>query len=265
MQIVKITTAALAAAVFVGVNAEADSISLNFSENSANQGFGTFGAQNIGPFSTDSANWNNSADIGSPGSGTMTNLIDDSGAGTGVGVTWSSQGTWFSGAGTANDDARLNVGYLDDGDDDGGAAGGAEPGDGFGVIIDFTGITYAQYDVTLLFASDQNAQDTTYQTLEFTVNGTGTFGGTNTATTYKNINDAFAATGNNWVDMAGGTVTGNYVTTSTSGSALAIRGQIRDGVNRGSIAGVIITEVPEPGSLALLGLGGLAVLRRRRG
>ncbi|MFI4860329.1 MAG: PEP-CTERM sorting domain-containing protein [Phycisphaerales bacterium JB063] len=244
MPIIKITTAALAAASLVCVSADAASISLNFMENTGNQIFA--GGENIGPFSTNSSNWNNPEDAS--GTGSASNLINDSGVATTADVSWSSANTWYNASGTDDDDHRMAVGYLDDG--------------GAGVNVTFTDIPYAAYEVTLLFGSDQGPGPH-YNTLDFTING-GSLLGAASGEAFRDINEAFAETGNNWVELTANQV-GNYATTGATGATLTIQGGVRTGDDRGSLVGVIITEVPEPGSLALMGLGGLAVLRRRRG
>jgi hypothetical protein len=232
--------------------AVAQTISLNFSENSDNQVFGEFGQAFIGPLMTDSATWNNTADFASPASGALTDLIDQSGAPTSADVTWSSANTWFTKGGTLDDEHRLGVGYLDDG--------------GNGVSITVTDIPYSHYTVYGLLASDQSLGDPidTYNTVDFVVNGNPVFGGT--APAYNSVDDSLAATGSFW-SLADGVNIGNYWTITTSGSTLTIQGNPRTGDDRGSLAGIIIQEVvPEPTTalMAFALLGGIVAMRFRR-
>ena len=247
----KTTTLTIIAAT-IGA-ASAASIAVNFSENNANQNWTS--VENIGPLSTSTANFNNTNNptggpanthTGTLAAGTLGALVDDAGAAVaGSTVTWSSSNAWFSGAGTASNEARLNVGYLDDG--------------GGGISITMTNVPYAQYSVYVLLASDQG---TTYTARDVDVNGGGA--GPNVLA-YGYLGSDAANTG--WTE-ATDTVRGNYILVSgQTASTLTINGQTRDGVNRGSIAGFIIedtTPVPEPSSTALLGLGGLALILRRR-
>ncbi|HEX6964127.1 MAG TPA: PEP-CTERM sorting domain-containing protein, partial [Lacipirellula sp.] len=216
----------------VGASAAAQSISLNFSENSANQGF-TQSAP-IGPLATNSANWNNTADVGSPAAGSMSNLKDETGATTAASVTWNSTNTWFNSDGTADDEHRMSVGYLDDGD-------GAN-NDGIGVSVTFSNIPYANYRVYGLLGSDQGNQ---YNTVDFTVNGVEVFGAATTAPAYGNINTSLAQAGSLW-SLANGTTRGNYWTLDASGASLTITGFERNDANRGSLGAVIIRDLSTP-------------------
>ncbi|QDU57793.1 PEP-CTERM sorting domain-containing protein [Aeoliella mucimassa] len=203
------------------VKTEAQIISFNFSENNGNQIFN--GGELIGPLDTDSANWNGST---ASASGSMSNLIDDSGIDTGASITWSSSNVWYNGDGTGTDEAKLSVGYLDDG--------------GSGISVSVSGIPYASYRVYGLLASDQGDE---YDTLDFTVNGASVFGAA-TAPAYGGINATSAATGDSWA-LADGTNRGNYWTINSSGSSLSIQGNPRNGSQRGSITGLIIEEIDD--------------------
>jgi hypothetical protein len=216
----------------VTVPAAAQSISLNFSENSANQVFTQ--SVPIGPLGTNSANWNNTADVGSPAAGSMSNLKDETGATTAVSVTWNSTNTWFNSDGTADDEHRMSVGYLDDGD--------GPDNDGIGASVTFSNIPYTTYRVYGLLGSDQG---NLYNTVDFTVNGVEVFGAATTAPAYGNINTSLAQAGSFW-SLANGTTRGNYWTLDSTGSTLTISGFERASANRGSLGAVIIRDLSTP-------------------
>lgn len=237
--------------------AQAASISINFIENGSNQQFG--GGTNIGPLGTNSSNWNNTADrtSGSLAAGTQNDLKDDSGVITTTDITWSANGVFYTNQGTSGDENKLSIGYLDDGPTT-------------AISITVTDIPYAQYRIYGLFASDKGNGGTTIQMLDFNVNnGTWAIGGAaadNTSSAYGNTNANNAANGEAWTEV-GGNGAGNYWTVDgLTDSTLTIDGQLGSGNSdlRGSLAGIIIEEVPEPSSTALLGLGGLALILRRR-
>lgn len=132
----------------------ADSISYNFSENAGNQQLDTVTPK--GPRGT--SFWNDSNAEGAGASGSESDLVDDSGNPTNAAITWSSTNTWYNGSGTGSEDARILVGYLDDG----------APG----VNVTLTDIPYAKYNVYGIVGSDQGAE---YTTGDFSVNGQWTF------------------------------------------------------------------------------------------
>ncbi|MGB0993266.1 MAG: PEP-CTERM sorting domain-containing protein [Akkermansiaceae bacterium] len=224
----------------------AASIAVNFIENAANQGFA--GGTNIGPTSINSSNWNNTIDFDT---GTLANggfnagsIKDDSGATVAAAtLTWTSPNVYYNGAGTAGDEARLFVGYLDDG--------------GAGNSFTLSNHGYAQYDVYILATGDAGngtGGTATFTHGEMTVNGVNV--GTHAALGYN---------GGTWVESTGGT-NGNYIVFSGQTAANLTVSSTNVG-GRGPVNGFIIvdtTPVPEPSSAALLGLGGLALILRRR-
>ena len=235
----------------------AASISVNFSENNGNQSWLT-PATDIGPISVTTANFNNTNNptggpanvhTGTLAAGTLGGIVDDSGASVaGAVVTWESSNVWFSGAGTVDNNARLNVGYLDDG----------AIGDGGGIEISMTNVPYALYDVYVLLASDQS---NLYSARDVSVNGDG-FGSDVLGYAYLGADPANTA----WTE-ATDTVRGNYIRVpNQSGSTLTIEGQTRNGAIRGSIAGFQVVQVPEPSGAILVGFGviGIALRRRRK-
>ncbi len=227
-----------AAVAFVsGSVAAADIISLNFSENSSNQIFQ--GGQLIGPLKTDSANWNMSdqRDSGTLAAGTKSNLIDDWGIETGVSVTWQANTVWWNRDGTADDEHRMAVGYIDDG--------------GNGISITFENIPYPRYRVYGLIATDQNqdSANTTppysFPARNFQVNGMWVFGGNEatTARAYGAITRNQEAHEEFWTEIVPGEVVGNYWTIDAFGPTLTIKGLPRSGDQRGTLTAVIIEQL----------------------
>jgi len=233
-----------AATVALGLGSmSAASIAYNFSENPGNQVLDSVTPK--GPLGTSIWNDSNVRDSGELEAGAEAGLVDSNGAATGAAIAWTSQNVWFSGSGTASENARIVVGYLDDG--------------GSGVNVQVTGIPYAQYNIIGIIASDQSA--ITYNTLDFQVNGSWVFGGDEPTTVTAFAN--WGAAGETWTETTT-SQTGNYwVARDLTGGTATIQGTPRTGDNRGSLAGIIIQQIPEPSS-ALLALPGLAILLRRR-
>ncbi len=193
----------------------ADIISMNFIENKSNQAFA--GGEMIGPLATDSAYWNSSVDAGNIAADTMNDLIDGTGAVTTADLTWSSNNCWYNGDGVGSDEAKLAVGYLDDG--------------GSGASFTVTSVPYAVYNAYVLFTSDNNG-DYTHGTL--TVNGTAVLGGGGFPAHGRVLD------GTGWVECDG-TVYGNYVKVTGLTGDLSVS-SVRD-YGRGPLTGFIIEEV----------------------
>jgi len=254
----KLLLAALAAGVWLlpGSSCEAASVAYNFSETSTNNSQTLDSTTPKGPLGT--TVWNDSYIVttGNVANGSETGLLDNTGAATGMSITWSSKETWFGDGGGTTQDQRIVLGYLDDGNQ-----GGANPG----VFVTLSNIPYANYNLYAILASDAGSS-TTYTAQDFLINGTTwAFGGTSalTATVFANM-EATSANGT-WTQAIAGVQTGNYFLVSNlSGSTLTIDGQIGAGGARGSLAGIIIQQVPEPSSGLLCLLGGALLMRRRR-
>lgn len=221
----------------------AASIAVNFAQNT-NQPF-TQGV-NIGPTSINSANWNNTIDrdtgtFATAGFNTGS-LVDDSGA-TLLNTTldWASGGTYFNNAGVGSDSAKLIAGYLDD-------TGSAN--------FTLANHGYALYDVYIIASADAGNGDSGTATFTHTgssVNGTSS--GTYTA---------LGPNGGTLIEATGGTA-GNYIKfTNQTAANLTIAAGARNGSVRGPINGFVIVQIPEPSTTALFGLGGLALILRRR-
>ncbi len=125
-------------------------IAYDFSENAGNQVLDSVTPK--GPLGT--TVWNDSNAEGAPASGTEANLVDGTGTPTTASITWSSANTWFNGSGVGSENARLSVGYLDDG--------------GPGVSVTLNNIPYAKYNVYGIVGSDAGGE---YTTRDFRVNG----------------------------------------------------------------------------------------------
>ncbi|MCK4564385.1 MAG: VCBS repeat-containing protein, partial [Verrucomicrobia bacterium] len=208
-----------------------NAISINFGRGSGE----TFaGGELIGPLSSDSTHWN----AGTGAAGSLTGLVDNAGAATGVDAVWQCNNTWENNDGTADDEHRLSSGYLDDKN----------------LSVTISNIPYASYKVYGLFATDQNqGGGGSCGMMNFDVNGTWVLGGdaSTTAAAWGTINANNSNHGEYWTEIDPGVVQGNYWTVVSSGATCTIVGENRsDGSsNRGCLTGVVIEKLQDtPGT-----------------
>lgn len=188
------------------------------------------------------ANWNNHAGAGQGAGATPFGpLADDGGTPTGVNVsswTVSTGNSWQYSDPSGTPDAIL----LNDFND-------KDPS------LTFTGLNSVfsgSYTVVVYYGNNEWNLTSPFSTL--TVNGSSQ--DVQTGDMFSNVgyvqNTDNGATDSNYAVFTG--VSGDTLNVSMDAS----------GANNG-ISAIQITDVPEPGSLALLGLGGLMIIRRRRG
>lgn len=236
----RLKTAAAAAAT-VGVSstlASAAVLAINFTGDTYSNPVGRNVTQTA--FGVASGDWFNTV---SNDGGTENTTI------SGVQFSWTYSNDWaqsgaFNTTGATGED-EVYYGYLDDGN------AGAE--------ITVTGLSawlaanaQTGYNVTIIMSTGQGGSPSFLAPTLFN-----TSGGTNLGTfTIGNIEAAHSGGG---VGIQGfGSING------LTNDTLFVDGSPRSGDARGSIAGIIITSVPEPSTMLLGGIGALALLRRRR-
>ena len=229
--------------------AEAAVIAYDFSENPSNQVLDNTTPK--GPLGTSVWNDSNAGITGSLATGSESGLISSTGAATGAAISWSSPNVWWNGSGTDSQEAKVIVGYLDDGAN--------------GIHVDLTGIPFANYNVYGILGSDSGDTTGLYTTRDFQINGASwVFGGAGASTASAFGNWGANSANGVWTRAQAGGGPGNYwLVEGLTGSTLSIQGQGGSNGQRGSLGAIIIEEVPEPSS-ALLGVGAVALLAGRR-
>lgn len=203
------------------------------------------------------SNWNNIDVSGGP---TVAPTALNDSAGVGAGATFESTYTTsfnsLSGAGTGDANSTMMEGYMSvDITGDGGAEDSGQINiAGLGGV--FTGDPDG-YSVIVYFDTDVNGQNATPR------NHTVTLTPDNAAAVSQTGLDNGTYAGA-FVQASGAGVDANYMVFSGLTAASFTLSMDSD-VGRGAYNGIqIVNEIPEPGSLALLGVGGLLVARRRR-
>ncbi|MBJ7392844.1 MAG: putative Ig domain-containing protein, partial [Chthoniobacterales bacterium] len=163
--------------------------------------------------------------------GQKTALQDGLGFVSPLSVNWSAASTGRTGGATTSENGRLLYGYLND---------------GTGATVTVTNIPYPSYNVYGLVASDSS---TTYNTLDFRVNGTWVFGGTSASK--APAFGSWEAAGQQWIqiDPKQGRRGNFWKLTGLSGGTLTIVGQPGDAPDRGSLAGIVIEANAVPSIL----------------
>ena len=186
-------------------------------------------------------NWNNVDTTGAvnwydPTSASGLALNDNTGADSGATVSYGPAWTWYDGSVWGNDNAGTV--YLN-------GPGWADPIP----TITVTNVPYDLYTVIVYHGTEEGANEAT-GFAPVTVNGALQAACTNSGT--------FGTVGG-WVDGRNSrVVTGLTDSTMTIDIASSIAG------SDATIAGFQIVEVPEPATMALLSLGSLALIRRKK-
>jgi len=206
------------------------------------------------------ANWNN---LKSDWSGTAgarpTTIVDSTGSATGITLKYDTGDTWSTDVNEADSiDHKLFKRYFDDAPN-----GSGQPYVNVGGIADAA----LGYTVIIYLASDSANSGTDVQMGDIWLQDQQadagatilSNGGTKLAPTL--LGDSYTGT---YLDATGGSA-GNYIVfTGLTSTNFTLRGDKSTTDARVGFAGMQIITVPEPSSAALLGLGGLALILRRR-
>ena len=185
------------------------------------------------------ANWN--GDSSQLATGSISSLVDDSGAATTAAVSWSGSANTWGGLegipGTTTGDEWMMNGWLDD--------------NGTGADVQITGIPYDFYDVYVYGSSDGTGNLGRGWTTQ--VNGVDYFSGGEF--TNESLDGSYFSSSVGFVDASTTAPDPSYFKiNSLSGSTLSVFGQSKDGpilpggddFYRGSISGIQIVELDTP-------------------
>ena len=220
--------AASATALSTGVSS-AVTAAINF----VGDGYGALGANvTQDAYGVALADWTNGPD-------SETGTVFTFGTGSAINGVWTANNDWAQPSLGAGGEGEVNFGYLDDSGDN--------------LTITLSGLSG--------WLAANSATGYTVQVVQATDNGTG----------FTNV-PMFDFDGGNLLDTltnsttgGGGAVGGaSSVSSVLTSDTLFLDPDIRAGTVRGTVAAIIVTSVPEPSSTALLGLGGLALMLRRR-
>jgi hypothetical protein len=242
------------AALAIASSANAAIISVNFDGRSA----GTLASGDVAGVES-ANNWNNVSSGDNSGSNaTTSSLINDSGVVTSTSITYE-QNFWSINNGTSTD-GKVSSGYTNTSSTADGVLSIAGLGSeftsgGYNVIL-YLGGTDSQGQNTAIEVG-ANIGGGTSQWIRHVRSTDATFSGYNSETFADEATAQSGSTNSNYVVFSGLTAASfdiNVLKDSSSTSGWA----------RAGIKGVQIVAVPEPSSTALLGLGGIALILRRR-